>query len=30
MPDWRALRLVFVDVAGEPKLVAVIHDQWTI
>ena len=28
--DWRALRLVFVDVAGEPKLVAVIHDQWTI
>jgi hypothetical protein len=28
--DWRALRLVFVDVAGQPKLVAVIHDQWTI
>lgn len=30
MPDWRALRLVFVGVGGEPKLVAVIHDQWTI
>ena len=30
MPDWRALRLVFVEVAGEPRLVAVIHDQWTI
>ena len=30
MPDWRALRLVFVGVAGEAKLVAVIHDQWTI
>ena len=28
--DWRALRLVFVGMAGEPKLVAVIHDQWTI
>jgi hypothetical protein len=27
--DWRALRLVFVGMAGEPKLVAVIHDQWT-
>ncbi len=28
--DWRALRLVFVPVGGEPKLVAVVHDQWTI
>jgi len=28
--DWRALRLVFVGVAEEAKLVAVIHDQWTI
>lgn len=28
--DWRALRLVFVGVAGEAKLIAVIHDQWTI
>lgn len=27
--DWRALRLVFVGMTGEPKLVAVIHDQWT-
>jgi hypothetical protein len=30
LPDWRALRLVFVPVGGEPKLVAVVHDQWTI
>ena len=30
LPDWRALRLVFVAVGGEPKLVAVVHDQWTI
>ena len=30
LPDWRALRLVFVGVGGEPKLVAVVHDQWTI
>lgn len=29
LPDWRALRLVFVGVSGEPKLVAIIHDQWT-
>jgi hypothetical protein len=28
--DWRALRLVLVGVAGQAKLVAVIHDQWTI
>ena len=28
--DLRALRLVFVPVGGEPKLVAVVHDQWTI
>ncbi len=27
--DWRALRLVFVPAGGEPKLVAVVHDQWT-
>jgi hypothetical protein len=27
--DWRALRLVFVPVGEEPKLVAVVHDQWT-
>ena len=27
--DWRALRLVFVPVDGEPRLVAIIHDQWT-
>ena len=30
LPDWRALRLVFMGVGGEPKLVAVVHDQWTI
>ena len=30
LPDWRALRLVFIPVGGEPKLVAVVHDQWTI
>lgn len=28
--DWRALRLVFQLWEGEPYLVAIIHDQWTI
>lgn len=28
--DWRSLRLVFLDNAGQWKLVAIIHGEWTI
>jgi len=28
--DWRSLRLVFKNVDGTPRLVAIVHDQWTI
>ena len=28
--DWRALRLVFEEYEGELRLVAVVHDEWTI
>jgi hypothetical protein len=28
--DWRSLRLIFRQVDGKPRLVGVVHDQWTI
>lgn len=28
--DWKSLRLVFMRVNGSNKLVAIVHDQWTI
>lgn len=28
--DWRSLRLVFKTVEGAPRLVGIVHDQWTI
>ncbi len=28
--DWRSLRLVFKPVGREPRLVGIVHDQWTI
>lgn len=28
--DWRSLRLVFREYQGENKIVAIVHDQWTV